>query len=178
MADVRNGVPPAIDQLANTVIWWVPASPGIADTSAPKAATELGAATSFDITYGFTTDGWTADSQQAKTTDERLTLLNVLESLDKVTVSFGNGIKYVDSTAVSSPAVVLKPTGGASSISGFFVVRTGIPYATLAAAAQKVSTYPVTLGPQMRGPINGTGKFTWLQQVTLTSPVVEGTTAA
>lgn len=178
MTDVRNGVPPAIDQLANTVIWWVPATPGLADTAAPEAAAEIGAATTKDVTYSFTTDGWTADSQQAKTTDERLTLLNVLESLDKVTVSFGNGIKYVDSTSSSSAAVVLKPAGGDSSISGFFVVRTGLPYATLAAADQNATVYPVTLGPQMRGPLNGSGKFTWLQQVTLTSPPVEATFAA
>ena len=176
MADVRNGVPPAVDQQNNTVIWFV--SGTIADKTAVKASTELGAATSYDVTYSFTTDGWPLDSTQEKTPDERLTLVDVLESLGKVQTNFGDGLTYVDSSAVGSAAVVLKPTAPATSKSGFFVVRSNVPNSTLAAASQKVTTYPVTLGPQRRGPVNGTGKFTWKQQVVLTGPPVEGTTAA
>ena len=175
MADVRNGVPAAVDQNGNTVIWWVQT---IADLAAVKAATELGAATSFDVTYGFTTDGFPVDSTQEKTTDDRLTLVDTLESLGKTTTTFGEGVTYVDSAAASSPAVVLKPTAPATTKSGYFVVRTGVPYATLATAAQKVTVYPVTLGPQRRGPINGSGKFVWKQQVVLTAPPVESTLAA
>jgi hypothetical protein len=170
MADTRNGVPPAIDQLGNTVIWWVAT---ITDTSAVKAATELGAATSFDLTYSFTTDGFPLDSTQESNPDERLTLVDVLESLGKTTTSFGDGITYVDSTLAGSAAVVLKPTAPATSMNGFFVVRTALPYATIAAAALKATVYPVTLGNQRRGPINGSGKFVWKQKVVMTGPPVE-----
>lgn len=175
MADAADTVPSALDQAGNLVIWWVET---IADKAAPKAATELGAATSYRITHSFTPDGFPLDSTQEKQTDDRLALIDTLESLGKVQTNFGDGLTYVDSSAVGSAAVVLKPTAPATSKSGFFVVRSNVPNSTLAAASQKVTTYPVTLGPQRRGPVNGTGKFTWKQQVVLTGPPVEGTTAA
>ena len=73
---------------------------------------------------------------------------------------------------------ILKPVAPATTLSGFFVVRPNVPYATLAATGQKGTVYPVTLGPQLRGPIDGTGKFRWRQQVVLTAPPVETTFAA
>lgn len=176
MPDVRIGVPPAIDQQGNTVIWFVGGT--IADKAAVKAATELGAATSYDVTYSFLTDGFPLDSTQEKTTDDRLTLMNTLEALGKVAVNFGDGIRYVDSTLAGSAAVVLKPVAPSTSISGFFVVRTGVDYNVLAAAGQKGTVYPVTLGVPRRGPIDGSGKFTWKQQVVLTGLPVETTFAA
>jgi hypothetical protein len=175
MADVADTVPPAIDQKGNTVIWWVPT---IADTAAPKAATELGAGTAFRLTHSFTTDGWTLSGAQTTSPDERLTLATPLQSLDTLTQDFGSGVKYVDSSAAGSAAVVLKPTAPATTKSGFFVERRNVPNGTLAAAAQSVRSIPVTLGPQIRGPIDGTGKFTYTQQVAITGPIVEGTLAA
>lgn len=176
MADAADVVAPAVDQSGNTVIWFVAT---IADLTAPKAATELGAATSYRITHDFTPDGFPLDSTQEKSPDERLALVDTLESLGKISTNFGDGITYVDTQAtVGRATVVLAPTAGASSKSGYFVVRANVPNSTLAAASQKVTTYPVTLGKQRRGPITGSGKFTWKQQVVLTGPPVEGTTAA
>lgn len=175
MADVADVVPPAIDQTGNTVIWWVDT---IADVSAVKAATELGATTSFRVTHSFTPDGFPLDSTQNKNPDERLALTQVLESLGTTQYTFGDGLVYVDSSAASAAAVVLKPSGSAKSKSGYFVIRPGVPNATLAAASQKGYVVPVTLGEQRRGPINGSGKFTWKQQVTVTGSVVESTFAA
>jgi hypothetical protein len=175
MADVADTVPPAIDQKGNTVIWWVPA---ISDTAAPKAATEIGAATAYRITHSLTPDGWTIDGSQGKQTDDRLTLTTPLESLDSLIYTFGDGIKYVDSSAAGSAAVVLKPTAPATSKAGFFVERRNVPNATVAAVAQAVRVLPVTLGPQIRGPIDGTGKFTYKQQVSITGVPVEGIVAA
>lgn len=172
MADVIDTVPPAIDQKGNTVIWWVAT---IADLAAPKAATEIGAATSFRLTHSFTPDGWTIDGSQAKQTDERLALTTPLESLDTLTYTFGDGIRYVDASSADSAAVVLATT---TTKSGYFVERRNVPNSTLAAAAQKVRVIPVTLGPQIRGPIDGTGKFTYKQQVALSAPIVEGVLAA
>lgn len=178
MADVADVVPPAVDQSGNLVIWWVPATPGITDTAAVKAATELGAATTFRITHSLTPDGWTITGSQESNPDDRLALTQALESLGKITQTFGDGIKYVDSSAAGSAAVVLKPTAPATTISGFFVERRNVSNATIAAASQKVRVIPVTLGPQLRGPVDGTGKFTYLQKVSITGPIVEGTTAA
>lgn len=175
MADVADTVPPAIDQKGNTVIWFVQT---IADLTAPKAATEIGAATSFRITHSLTTDGWTLNGSQTTSPDERLALTSPLESLDALTQTFGSGIKYVDSAAAGSAAVVLKPTAPATTKSGYFVERRNVPNATLAAAAQSVRCIPVTLGPQIRGPIDGTGKFTYTQLPAITGPIVEGILAA
>lgn len=176
MADARNGVPPAVDMTGNTVIWWVGGT--IADLTAAKASTEIGAATSADITYSFTVDGFPLDSTQEKTQDERLTLLDTLEALGKIQTTFGDGIQYVDSPGVAGSATaVLAPTAPATSKNGFFVVRPNVAYATLAAAAQKGTIYPVTVGKPRRAPI-GNGKFGWKQQVVLTAPPVETTFAA
>lgn len=177
MADVAEvAPPPAVDQVGNLTIWWVGGT--ITDPTAVKAATELGAATSYRVTYSFINGGFPVDSTHEKTTDERLTLLNVLESLGRITETFGDGIEYVDSSAAGSAAVVLKPTAPATSVSGYFVVRPNTPQGTLAAASQKGTVYPVTLGKPRRGTLDGQGKFRWKQQVVLTAPSVETTFAA
>jgi len=173
MPDIADTVPPAIDQKGNTVIWWVQT---ISSAIAPTV-TEIGAATSFRVTHSLTTDGWTLDGSQGKQPDDRLTLTTPLESLDSLVYTFGDGIKYVDSSAAGSAAVVLKPTAPATSKAGFFVERRNVPNATLVATAQSVRVIPVTLGPQIRGPIDGTGKFTYKQQVSITGVPVEGVVA-
>ena len=174
MADVADSVPPAIDQKGNTVIWWVPT---ISDTAAPKASTELGAATSFRITHSFTPAGWPLAGSQATMLDERLALMTPLESLDQLVQTFGSGIVYVDSSATSSAAVVLKPTSPAVTKAGFFVERRNIANTVLAISGQPVRSIPVVLGSQIRGPIDGTGKFTYLQQAAISGPIVEGVLA-
>lgn len=175
MADVIDTVPPAIDQAGNTVIWWIDT---IASLEAVKAATELGGSGATRITHSFTPDGFPVDSTQETTTDERLALVDILQSLGRTTTSFGDGVTYVDSSDAKSAAVVLKPTAPATSKDGYFVVRVGTPIGTLAAAGQKGTVYPVTLGKPRRGPVNGQGKFSWKQQVILTGPPVETTFAA
>jgi len=161
MADVVDVVPPAVDQLNSLTIWWVPT---LADPTAPKAATELGAVTSFRLTYSFTTDGWGLTGSQDKTDDPRLTLKQKLESLGVASQSLT--LKYVDSTAAGSAAAVLT-----EGLTGYFVERRGVPDQTLAAAAQKVRVIPVTLGKQIPGPVDGTGKFTYTQETAINGVV-------
>ena len=173
MPDVVDSVPPAIDQKGNTVIWWVPT---IASTVAPTV-TEIGAATSFRVTHSFTPDGWTIDGDQTKAVDDRLALTTPLESLDTLTYTFGAGVKYVDSSAAGSAAVVLKPTAPATTKTGYFVERRNVSNATLVAASQAVRVLPVTLGPQIPGPVDGSGKFTYKQQVSITGVPVAGVVA-
>lgn len=173
MVDVVDVVPPAVDQTGNLTIWFVPT---IADMTAPKAATELGAAGAFRITYSFTTDGYTPTGDQEILTDDRLTLPQGLQSLGKVTA--GMTLKYVDSSAAGSAAVVLKPTPPATSLDGYLVERPNVANATLAAAAQKVITRKVTLGVQIPGPRDGSGKFTITQIAAITGVVTPGVLAA
>lgn len=162
MADVaETSGPPAVDQSGNLTIWWVTT---IADVAAPKAATEIGAASSYRLTHSFTPDGWALTGSQVKDKDNRLTLKQALESLGVTDASLT--LKYVDSTAAGSAAVIL--TEGTS---GYFVERRNLAQTTLAAAAQKVRVIPVTLGKQIPGPIDGTGKFTYTQEVSITGVI-------
>jgi len=163
MADVAElfGGPPAADQTNQLTVWWVPT---IADRLVPKAATELGAATSYRLTYSFTSGGWALTGSQTKNPDERLTSPQDLESLGKSTASLTLG--YVDSVAAGSASVVLL-----EGLSGYFVERRGTAQTVLAAAAQKVRVIPVTLGKQIPGPVDGSGKFTYTQEVAITGIV-------
>lgn len=174
MVDVADTVPPALDVDGNLVIWWVGGT--IADLTAPKAATEIGAATSFRVTHSFTPDGFPLDGDTAVNTDSRLALEVDLESLGKTSQTLGM-LMYVDSDAASSAAVVLKPTAPATSKSGYFVIRRGVPNGTLAAASQKVQVVPATLGPQIK-PNLGDGKLRIKQRAIVTGRIVEGVLAA
>ena len=175
MPDVADTVPPAIDQTGNNVFWRI--SGAIADLTAPKAATEVCAATSYRITHSFTPSGFALDGDQTVDVDDRLALPDGLESLGKVTRTLGF-IEYVDSDEPGSAAVVLAPAPGAKSKSGHFMERRKVPISTLAAATQKVATIPVTLGPQIRVPVDGTGKFRIKQRVSITGPIIDGVLAA
>lgn len=161
MADVAETTPvSAVDQSGNTTIWWVPS---IADTAAPKVS-EIGAASAFRVTYSFTPDGWGLTGAQEKNADDRLTLSQTLEALGKTTASLT--LKYVDSTDAASAAVLL--TEGTI---GHFVERRGVANSTLVAAGQKVRVVKVALGKQIAGPIDGTGKFTIMQETAITGVV-------
>lgn len=172
MVDVIDIVPPALDVNGNLTIWWVPA---ISDLTAPKASTEVGGTGAFRLTHSFTPTGFPLDGDQTVTEDNRLALVNALESLDRRTDTLGM-LEYVDSDAASSAAVVLKPTAPATTKSGYFVVRRGVPISTLAAAAQKVLVIPVTLGSQIK-PVTD-GKLRIKQRTSITGPIVEGILAA
>lgn len=175
MVDVADVVPPAIDQSGNYVVWFTTAT--IADTSAPGKVAVMDAATTFRITHSFTPSGFALDGDQEVIVDDRLTLPEGLESLGKVTRSLGL-IEYVDSTTAGSAAVVLKPSPPATSISGYFIERRNVSNGVLATAAQKVRVIPVTLGPQITVPVDGTGKFRLKQRVSITGKIVEATLAA
>jgi hypothetical protein len=170
MVDVADVVPAAIDVKGNLVIWWVPT---IADLSAPTVA-EIEAGKR--VTNSFTPGGFPLDGDQTVDADSRLGLTVDLESLGIRTNTLGM-LEYVEASEASSAAVVLKPTAPATSKSGYFVIRRGVPWATLVAAAQKVLTVPTTLGEQIK-PIQPDGKFLIKQRTSITAPIVEGVIAA
>ncbi|MET0888385.1 MAG: hypothetical protein ABWX92_18265 [Mycetocola sp.] len=163
MADVVEITgPPAVDQSGNLTIWYVKT---LADVTAPKL-TEIGAITSFRHTHSFTPDGWNLTGSQTKSKDERLTLRQALESLESSEVSLS--LKYVDSATPGSAAVVLK-----EGESGYFVERRNVAQSKVATLADKVRVIPVTLGKQIPGPVDGTGKFTYTQEVAITGVIGE-----
>ncbi|MCU1441137.1 MAG: hypothetical protein JWP85_2134 [Rhodoglobus sp.] len=161
MADVAEsfGGPPAVDQSGNLTIWWVPT---IVNPNAPTVA-EIGHATAFRLTYSFTPGGWALTIPQEKLPDLRLTSPQDRQSLGKTTPSLAD-LGYVDSVAAGSAAVVLA-SGGA----GHFVERRNLSQDTLIAAAQKVRVIKCTLGVQVPGPTDGSGKFTLLQAAAVES---------
>lgn len=164
MADVAESTPvSAVDQSGNTTIWWVPT---ITDVAAPKAAAEIGGANAYRVTYSFTPDGWNFTGTQEKVADDRLTLDQAQEALGKSTTSLT--LKYVDSTDTGSAAKVL-----VEGSKGYFVERRGVSNSTLAASGQKVRVIPVTLGKQIPGPVDGTGKFTIMQETAISGRVGE-----
>lgn len=158
MADAIEvaGGPPAVDQTGNLTVWAIPAN-GVANLDAVKL-TELGATGAKRITYSFTPDGWNPNITQEKQDDDRLTSPQRRQGFGR-TLPEVPDLVYVDSTAVTSAAEILKDGGD-----WVFVERRNVPQTELAKAADKVRAYKLGLGLQVPGPI-GSGKFTKRQPV-------------
>lgn len=117
----------------------------IADTSAPKVATELNAAGSIDISCYLTGGGWKPSLSEQVITDERLCTTQTYEQ--KGRSQRGLEVEYIDNT--NTPNETLYNKAKDTLIPGaslYLVVRTGLPYTTALAAGQKVTIYPVTPG--------------------------------
>ena len=164
MADVAElfGGPPAVDQNGNLTIWAVKTP--LASLAAPKV-TELGGATAFRITYSFVSGGWVLTMPQSKNADPRLLAPVVKESLGVLTPALAE-LKYVDSAAAGSAAVVL--TEGLWD----FVERRNIDQKVVATVGQPVRAMRLNLGPQVPGPTDGAGKFSLTQAVAIESITV------
>ena len=117
----------------------------IADTSAPKVATELNAVSSVDISCYLTAGGWKPSLSEQVITDERLCTTQTYEQ--KGRSQRGLEVEYIDNTNTANETLYNKAKDtlvpGANL---YLVVRTGLPYTTALAAGQKVTIYPVTPG--------------------------------
>lgn len=107
----------------------------------PLSVAIVKGATSKNLTYSFTPDGFNWATTQAEVADPRLTLTQDLTRPGKKKETLET--KYVDSVAVDSAAAVL--TEGTS---GFFVIRRGVDNATEWAAGDKVDVITFTAGAQ------------------------------
>ena len=117
----------------------------IADTSAPKVATELDAVSSEDISCYLTGGGYKPSLSEQVITDERLCTTQTYEQ--KGRSQRGLEVEYIDNT--NSPEAETYNVAKDTLVPGskhFLVVRTGLPYDTALAAGQKVTVYPVTAG--------------------------------
>ena len=159
VAETQNG-PSAIDQTGALTIWAIAGR--TISQSAPSIAL-IGGTTCFRVTYSFTTAGWALTAPQERLPDERLTAIQIRESLGRVTPALAD-LGYVDSSESGSAAVVLA-AGGLFQ----FIERRNVAQTVLAATAQKVRVINVNLGLQAPGPTDGTGKFTYTQAVAMDS---------
>jgi hypothetical protein len=117
----------------------------IADTSAPKVATEINAAGSIDISCYLTGGGYKPSLSEQVITDERLCTTQTYEQ--KGRSQRGLEVEYIDNTNSANQTTYNKAKD--TLVPGtvqYLVVRTGLPYTTAAAAGQKFTVYPITAG--------------------------------
>lgn len=110
-------------------------------TGNPLSVAIVKGASSKNLTYSFTPDGFNWSIAQAEVADPRLTLIQNLSRPGKKTETLE--LKYVDSTTVDAAALVLT-----EGVSGFFVVRRGTDNATDWTVGQKADVITFTLGAQ------------------------------
>jgi hypothetical protein len=170
MADI-----PSTPADGNTLVKLVTA---IADTSAPKVATELNAASSVDISCYLTASGWKPSLSEQVVTDERLCSTQTYEQ--KGRSQRGLDAEYIDNT--NSPNAATFNKAKDTLVPGtpmYVVVRTGLPYTTALAAGQKVTVYPITPGEYSELPPEANSVFKIAQKLFVTGQVkISATTVA
>lgn len=117
----------------------------IADTTAPKVATELAAASSVDISCYLTGDGFNPSLTEQVIADERLCSRQTYEN--KGRHSRGLSLTYIDNTGGPNATTFNKAKD--TLVPGspqYLVIRRGIDYETAWATGQKVTVYPITPG--------------------------------
>ncbi|WP_396657110.1 hypothetical protein [Microbacterium oxydans] len=107
----------------------------------PLSVAIIKGASSKNLTYSFTPDGFNWATTQAEVADPRLTLVQDLSRPGKKKETLET--KYVDSSDANAAATVL-----AEGTSGFFVVRRGTDNATDWTVGDKVDVITFTAGAQ------------------------------
>lgn len=123
----------------------------LADTAAPKVATEVKAVSSVEASCLLTKDGFTPGAETSQASDERLCSKQVFEDYGTVTYTLDNltyiyDVQNPESTSNKLYAAIPEGT------TGYLVVRWGLDADVDWAAAQVVDVYPVKLGPQVKQP--------------------------
>jgi hypothetical protein len=167
--------PEGVPVLGNTSVRWVAA---IADTSAPKLATELNASApaSLDLAGYILADAWEPGQDVSKgSAPRRLGQRSTVERFTTTTQNLGD-LRYV-----------ISPQGAAGSdgkkayetltegLAGYLVERLGLDAKSSAwAVGQFVNIIPVTLGPRLIvGDTDENGDFTVMQPVSVRATRVD-----
>lgn len=152
--------------------------PAIADTDAPKVATELNAAGAVDISCYLTGGGYKPSLSEQVITDERLCTTQTYEQ--KGRSQRGLEVEYIDNTNSPNATTFNKAKDTLiPSAAMFLVVRTGLPYDTALAAGQKVTVYPITAGEYNELPPEANSVLKLAQKLFVTGKVkISATTAA
>lgn len=150
----------------------------IADTAAPKVATELNAGSSVDISCYLTAGGYRPSLSEQVITDERLCDTQSFEQ--KGRSQRGLDVEYIDNTNTANAVTFNKAKD--TLVPGtpmFLVVRSGMPYTTALAAGQKVSVYPITPGEYSELQPEANSVFKIAQKMFVTNTVkISATTVA
>jgi hypothetical protein len=132
-------IPASFQSDGNWTVTWVPTG------SNPLSVAILNGNTAYDVTYGFTADGFTYGISQDTVEDKRLTLVQNLSRPGRISETLT--IKYPYSSDAGSPAVLFAPTGGSlNGPAGYLVVRRGVANGTAYATTQKADVITVQLG--------------------------------
>jgi hypothetical protein len=141
-------IPPGVSADGSVKVQYVVT---IADTSAPKVATEIKAASSVEASCLLTKDGFAPDATTSQASDERLCSKQVFEDYGTVTYTLAD-ITYVydvqNPTSASNKFYAAVPEGS----TGFLVVRWGQDADDDWAVGDVVDVYPVKMGPQIKQP--------------------------
>lgn len=145
--------PPSVETDGTFTVVFVPEA-GIANKEVPTA-TELNAGTVKDLTYSLTTSGYNRAITQARKTDERLTLANVLEKPGRVTENLT--LQYVHGSEADVADAVIQ-----EGVVGFIVERRAKDIGPFV-AGDKVDVIPLEFG--VPKPDNPTTNSVWTKTV-------------
>ena len=130
-------------------------------SNALSAAILVGA-TSYDLTYGFTPDGFNRVFNETAVEDPRLTMSQVLSQPGSYTEILE--VKYVESVTAGSASVIL-----VDGLTGFLSIRRGVSAATVWTSAQKADVITFVAGKRRNDPPVANGLDTISQTLYLTA---------
>lgn len=145
-------VPNSVAADGNLRITFVPSG------SNPKSVAVLNGATAKDLTYSFTTSGFTRTITENSIEDARLTLKQVLSRAGTTTQAVEVQYVWGDANDVAKTTLV-------EGVSGFFVLRYAVPNATIWTVGQKVDVIPITAGRQRKDAPTTNGLLTVTQGI-------------
>jgi hypothetical protein len=145
-------LPPSVDVDGNFALL---AAPKSSITSFPPKLTDVKAATTVDITYSLTTDGWAHGKSQDTTTDPRFALRQVLGGFGPTTHTVGLTYVYGSDDDEADPLL----QEGEEYI---LFARYATPWEQDLTATDKFDIFSVVAGTKIRATASG-GKFTKTQ---------------
>ncbi len=158
-------LPPSVDVDGNLAIL---AAPRSAITTWPPKLTDVKAATTVDVTYSFTADGWAHGKSQDATTDPRLALRQILGGFGPVTHTVSTTYMYGGEEDLADPLF----QEGEIYI---FFARYATPWEEDFTAADKWDVFELLAGTKVRNTASG-GKFTKTQAFAPRRQVLEDVT--
>lgn len=171
--------PEATPSLGNTKVWAVVA---VADQAAPKLATEIGAATTVDLSNYLIPQGWNPTASTAKGTKQRrLGTKAIQEQLNSTTYQMAD-LMYVYDPQGAAGALANKAKALLTEDTKiYFVERMGLDADVAGATGQLTRVHYCKLGPQIVSAdrTDENGEFYIMQSlVYVGSGPVDGTIAA
>ncbi|WP_426940247.1 hypothetical protein [Pseudarthrobacter sp. S6] len=149
--------PLSVNSDGNLLVSFVP-------TGNPLSVANLIAAGTKAITYSLTPGGFNRATTQDTVSDERLTMLQLLEQAGRVKETLEVEYVFGDAGDVAGAALT-------KDTAGWIVVRYAIPNATAWTIGQKVDVIPIKCGIQAKSAPTANGVFTKKQKLFVTGAV-------